>query len=556
MTTSPPRPKGQAVRPGIARVRAIAAALALFVSAFSGCLGAEEASSVEPLAEDVSPAGTDAQAPPAAASSSSEPEFIFDPQPTPPPTPPPDPCVVAPALGLDDPCIADGFEFGETAFWDGGPLPGVQDTGTADTCVKAGGCMDTTFEVAETAPGARLRVDVQVFFRDPSDVRTVPDTYTGHETMIEVALFPPGAELTPGNEAAWGDTSGTFAASVFVGGYDFDTREALDGPATGTWTMRVNGLLPDDMGYRLRARLEPPTPPSDEVAYPDMRIIAPFDIGFMVPTSTFHAGLPTPTAVPVAGCMAEEYLEGQRNGLERPTLCLRFSMGFANAGSGAFRLKMPPGSDAAPADRTSEGPELPIVQSVCTADNRLCRDLERPEGLVARWDPAHEHYHYQNAYVFELYRVVASGDEGAPPELEFVSTSGKLGIDPGPEAFVGWNSSFAQSVHPWAPDGKGVDGSDDVADKHLMAGWGDVYDWNRAGNYVPFPADAAMRPVAGEYLLRGATDPERQIAEMDDANNDGYTWFTVDSLGGVEILERGYGADPWDEFKAVLDVTP
>lgn len=467
------------------------------------------------------------------------------------PPPPFDPCAL-PLAGLDDPCLADGFHFGEAAFWDAGAVPDLVASGTAGLCEATTGCLDTTFDVAETAPGARLRVDVQVYFQDPSHVRVLADVLgASPETGLDLALFPPGAESARGGEAVTASTWGTFAASLFAGGYDVDTREALPGPEVGAWTLRVNGLLPDGVAYRLRAKLEAPAPPSDDPALPDLRIIPPFEVGFMVPTTTFQPGLPTPTAAPVAGCMAEEYVEAERNGLQRPTLCLRFSMGFANAGAGNWRLKML--DDAAtPTTPLDDGGDIPVVQSVCTADGRACRDLPRLDGLVTRWDSAHGHYHYQNAYVFDLYRVVPS--ETGTPALEAISTSGKLGIDPGPETLAGW-TTFGQ-LEPWGPVGRDASGAEDPADKSLNAGWGDVYDWNRAGNYVPFPADAALRPVPGEYLLRGTTDPAGQIVETDDANNGGYTHFRVDATGGVEILERGYGTDPWDAAKAVFDVTP
>lgn len=472
--------------------------------------------------------------------------------------PPPalDPCSL-PLAGLDDPCLADGFHFGEAAFWDGGSVPSVVETGFPATCAATTGCTDLVFDVAETAAGARLRVDAQVFFKDPSHIRTLADTclgidFCGLETGLLFALFPPGVEVAEGNEAATGSTQGAFAATLFVGGHDLDTREPLPGPEVGTWTLRLNGQLPDGVAYRMRAKLEAPTPPSDALAYPDLRIIPPFEVGFMVPTTSFQPGLPTPTAVPVAGCMPEEYVEAEQNGLERPTLCLRFSMGFANAGDGNWRLKMLDEGAAAPMLPTDEGADIPVVQSVCTADGRDCRDLPMLDGLVTRWDEAHGHYHYQNAYVFDLYRVTAS--EGGSPALELLSTSGKLGIDPGPEAFVGW-TTFGQ-LEPWGPVGQDASGTEAPADKTLNAGWGDVYDWNRAGNYVPFPSDPAGRPVAGEYLIRGVTDPDGHIVEKDDANNQAYTHFRVDDLGGVEILERGHGLDPWDASKDVLDVTP
>lgn len=63
-------------------------------------------------------------------------------------------------------------------------------------------------------------------------------------------------------------------------------------------------------------------------------------------------------------------------------------------------------------------------------------------------------------------------------------------------------------------------------------------------------------PREGFYVLRGTADGDKQIVESDETDNVSYAFFEVSENGKVELIERGYGTDPWDPDKVVLTVSP
>ena len=87
----------------------------------------------------------------------------------------------------------------------------------------------------------------------------------------------------------------------------------------------------------------------------------------------------------------------------------------------------------------------------------------------------------------------------------------------------------------------------------LERGWGDLYRWQRPGQYVDYAsvADADGSMAAGRYVLRLTVDPDDHIAETDETNNVGYTEIEVVDGGGlardrVVVCSQGLGPDPWD----------
>lgn len=450
------------------------------------------------------------------------------------------PCAT-PVQSLDHPCVINGLDAGEAVFWDGGDLPAINQAPPADVCTSLDSCWAYPLTINPMASGVRLRVDVQVYFADPNYIRPLADNeHSGPETYVGIALLDP-----TGVVRASTDTMGSFAADTSL--------DASKGLTAGTWTVRVDGLLPDTLKFRLRAFLEPPNSEIERVEWPDLQILPPFEIGFIVPTMTIQPGVPTPVGIPAATCMAEEYAEAAAEGLPAPVLCLRFSMGLYNSGHGGFRLTELPIADENQRRMAEAGlADIPMVQWVCTASGAQCEALPRPDGLVARWHQTHVHYHYQNAYVYDLYRVERT--PGEMPSLEFQATSGKLGLDPTQEVLEGWNRFYQQPKR--MPDGQDSEGTTIGGGRRIQAGWGDIYDWNRAGNYIDFPRDAMGQPLVGEYVIRGTTDPDGHVEESNEANNAAYGYFRLSGVGAVDLLERGYGNDPWDPAKTVLDVVP
>jgi hypothetical protein len=196
----------------------------------------------------------------------------------------------------------------------------------------------------------------------------------------------------------------------------------------------------------------------------------------------------------------------------------------------------------------------------------------------ATWHTTHAHYHYQNAYEIQLLKV-KKGDcptgtkELSPshPHLCLVGPGRKRGFDPTNERMADWHRFWpACGVLRLPTPDEIVAGIDPNArcqhDRdfrgggfiEVQAGWGDIYEWNRGGNYVAFPEveGSPGKPVAGSYVLRATADPLGKIIETDETDNVSYARIQVFEDEQVVLLERGYGSDPWDPSKKVLKVTP
>ena len=434
------------------------------------------------------------------------------------------PCSIA--HGLDDPCLEGGLQQHQAVFWNGTRLPATTlEQQLEGICSDPAGGPDR-YLLPVAASNGTLHVDVQVFIRDLNHVRPFADVlHQGHETGLSVALYDPSGRCVD-----TGDASGLFGF-----GLEADA-------APGDWQIRVDGTLEEVLEYRMRAHIKEGRY-DEQPSLPDLRIIAPFEISFFVPTATILPGVPLPIGLNGASCMAEEVQEAVAAGLPVPTLCLRFSMGLFN--SAPVPLVLRGERDNVLQDAGLE--DVALTQVQCNAAGLECQDLEPVPGLVSRWHQTHLHYHYQNAYVFDLYRV--DGEERVQ-----VGTSGKLGLDPTNEAWDGWNR-FDQGPQ-WGSTPRYGDGASVPVSQRIQPGWGDIYDWNRAGNYIDFPTDVAGRPVPGEYVILGVTDPLGQIAESNETNNEAYAHFTVSGLGAVDVHERGFGRHPWDVAKDVQALAP
>lgn len=80
----------------------------------------------------------------------------------------------------------------------------------------------------------------------------------------------------------------------------------------------------------------------------------------------------------------------------------------------------------------------------------------------------------------------------------------------------------------------------------LLAGWSDIYEWDRPGNYVDFGTNDD-----GFYVIRMWADPGDGIREANERDNAGYTYLKVTG-SDVELIEAGRGKHPWDPCKIVV----
>lgn len=468
---------------------------------------------------------------------------------------------------------------GDELFWNGEEIDFAEVPNPAQCDVTAE-CYEYELEVAPGDPGTRLRVALSAQLSEQeSSFRPWPDLVfaPAFENVFTLQLFAPSdpqqndpvAQDTTYNGSGSALVTG-YAIEVFVGGNN-DQGDPVSAPEAGTWTIRVIPESVVDMAFRMRAKLEAPAPDPQGVLYPNLRVIPPFELGF--PLATAQGGPGVPNVSQSRSCMASELTEPAENDVlaghhpdpaDVPTLCLRYSMGLENAGDGLLRLLQ-----KAPAWRQNvvEGArwffgldEIPLVQLICNFKGGGCQDAQSDNPPVGRFHARHAHYHFQNAFFFQLYEFPEDWKRGDPqPQLSEVGEGRKMGLMPTPETMADWGRFYhlPRKFHHVPDDSECGEGGP-CGELALQAGWGDAYEWNRDGNYVDFPQSPALSgiPKEGFYLLRGTADFAGQVVESNEDDNASYAFFEVASNGKVELIERGYGTDPWDPSKVVLTVAP
>ncbi|HEX2029828.1 MAG TPA: hypothetical protein VHL78_00295 [Actinomycetota bacterium] len=439
---------------------------------------------------------------------------------------------LAPAAVASKPSRPITLGVGDERFWDGQGVDRAQVPDPA-LCGTAGPCWE--YPIRVNKGGSRLRVALSAVFRDVQDVRPWADFFTASENVYDVQILDPA-----GTQVARGSTNSVGGVTITA----YSVEVVVERPPKGVYLVRVIPVSVSDMAFRMRAKLEGPSETSDPNALlsPNLRIIPPFEVGFSTPTATYGPGATAPN--PRASCMAEEIEEaiGARASYPPPEMCLRYSMGFENVGEGPFGVEV----------HWTPCPLAPEDLTACLAHQRRFRSdgtfVEEEPGSagVARFHATHGHWHYQNTWEFQLLAVEDGWSPGDPEPLLLDKGPGrKFGVMPGNELMADWRS-FSQADRD----------AQVAATIGLQAGWGDVYEWNRSGNYADFPQTSAGEPRAGFYVLRGVTDPQGLIIESNEGDNVGYALIHVGPAGRVELVERGRGTDPWDPHKVVVKVTP
>lgn len=326
------------------------------------------------------------------------------------------------------------------------------------------------------------------------------------------------------------------------------------GDSGGTWTIKVAGNDIDDWTFRLRAMLERPPRPGDrpgmdDPLLPNLRARAPFELTLdCTPTIGYGAFVRRGTCGTAAlgavgtvppGCTPQEIVEESE-----VEWCLRFSGGNENEGPGGLEIRAvnpAPGEDG----RMYADAEQVIRRRDETEVER------RPAGRFVLED-SHGHWHYDGFMTYELFAVVPGN--GNQVVLEPRGEGIKRGWCPGDE-FIADFDRFDQ-----APRGSGpqttlsacVSASPDAVFGQ-SAGWGDIYEWARDEQFVPIAVDAGTGlPQAGSYVLRETIDAAGLLLESDEDDNSAYAWFDVSADGVIEVIERGYGTDPWDPHQQTI----
>lgn len=393
-------------------------------------------------------------------------------------------------------------------FWKGGEvgdavehsLPLVGDRGIA-TCDNSP-CFRYRLEVASV--GKRLRVAIDTVARN--------DNF-----YFEVKA--PGAD-----------------SPVFVrNGNAFNAEVFIDNPPLGTYDILVRPYSASNTEFAMRAKLEAnvpvPQPDAEGRLLPDLRPTAPYEFGFIAPANPLNGIFPPDDLNPpldVAGhpisCAVDETLD------DGTIKCLRFSFGLTNMGPGNFDIRW------TTADGEMSGPMYQCVQH---ADGP---PTSRGAGFF-QFHTTHFHTHYKDIIYLKLFRVT----DPAAGQTTATGDGRKIGYSPADQALADW-FRFDQAERATSGSaGNCIEEIDPDANRLGMSvGWGDVYRYQRPGNYVNFGTNPD-----GLYVVRLTADPLDNVLEADEGNNTSYTYVEVTG-DLIEVLEYGRGLDPWDPDKQVL----
>jgi hypothetical protein len=404
---------------------------------------------------------------------------------------------------------------GAPVFW-AHPTPITGDVARADACTPET-CPTWPLEVA--AGGRRLRVGVDT----PS-----------REDGFQVQLVDP---------------SGTQRASATASN-QFNNEAFVTDPAPGTWTVRVLPKGATDAPLRLRAGLDEGAPtehPEGTPLLPNLRAVPPLELGFIAPANPLNGLYPPDDVNPpldVAGvhpvsCAPDEAAPREAGG-QGAVECLRLTTGPINVGEGPFDMRFDLITDTTEQEVEPNTLRGPMRQAVHLAGGGI---TERAAGNYS-FHTTHGHFHTEQILTYELFSVADPTTGG----LMKTGAGTKSGFCPADQLF-GDFLVFQQAVPGAFGEGDTAAGncsSPDGGSLGLTPGWGDVYRWQRPGQYVEFDGQPD-----GLYVVRATVDKGNLIVESDDTDNTSYALARITGED-IELLERGQGTDPWDPHKTVF----
>jgi hypothetical protein len=400
-------------------------------------------------------------------------------------------------------------------FWLGGQIESG-DVPDASLCGVLAPC--PTFDLVVPEGGHRLRVAYDTPARTNS---------------FRLDLIAPGGEVTSVSG------SNVFNAEAFV-----------TDPAAGTWTVRMVPQGVSNAFFRMRAKLEstPQAAPSSPVPLlPNLKAVPPYELGFVAPANPANAAYPPDTVNPplsVAGveplsCTVDEMAPMELGGGGAED-CLRLTTGPINTGDGPFIKTFTFASDAASGQLEAEGAYIygHSQQVILHSDGST---ETRPGGTYS-FHTTHAHFHDEGVLTYELFRV--DGDALTP-----AGNGTKSGFCPADQLIGEWRL-FRQDSAGFFGEGDTASGNCyGAADNGMIAltrGWGDVYRWQRPGQYVEFSGNGD-----GLYVIRATVDKGNTTLETNEGDNSAYTLARI-SGRRIELLERGQGLSPFDPGKVVF----
>jgi hypothetical protein len=368
---------------------------------------------------------------------------------------------------------------------------------------------------------------------------------------LRVALDTPSREDTFGIDLI--DPSGAVASSAATNN-QFDAETFAGKPAAGTWTVRVVPQQVTDAAFRLRAKLEGALPalPAGHVALlPNLKAVPPMELGFVAPANPLNGVYPPDTVNPpldVLGihpisCAPDEMAPVELGGAGAHR-CLRLTSGPINVGAGAFDMHFDLLGDMAAGKANASATmanivQGPMFQAVHYSDHTISL---RPAGTYS-FHTTHGHFHTDQILSYDLLAVT----NPAMGALKAEGGGTKSGFCPADQLFGSWRT-FSQMPQGTFGEGDSATGncfSPSQGVLGLTSGWGDVYRWQRPGQYVEFDGGDGL------YVVRTTVDKSNHVLEENENDNSAYAYIRVTGEH-VDLLERGQGTDPWDAHKIVF----
>jgi hypothetical protein len=417
---------------------------------------------------------------------------------------------------------ADILSADDTVFWEG--------TETLDGNVPAETCTATScpiYELELAEPGARLRVGIATPYRT---------------NTLAIELLNPAGELVASDSTD----------------NQFNSEAQVDNPQTGLWTIRVRPAGAERASYRLRAKLESKTQEATVAEgpvrqlLPNLRTVPPYEFTFTAPLNPLNGLYPPDTVNPPASvlghglysCTADEAAPKIAGGADAK-ICLRLTSGPINIGSGLYDMRFQLTEDIQdghaelhPEEALSRIVVGPMEQAIHSSDG----SVEFVNAGTYSFHPTHAHFHDDYILSYYLYKVLDS-DTGL---MERVGEGSKSGFCPADQLWGNWDKFEQGFEKPGgdSPGGSCFSPTNGVVG--LSVGWGDVYRWQRPGQYVEFYGQGN-----GKYVIWSMVDENNNVIEEDETDNTSYAYVEIQGTE-VTILERGWGQSPWDTNKTVF----
>jgi hypothetical protein len=317
--------------------------------------------------------------------------------------------------------------------------------------------------------------------------------------------------------------------------------------APGRWTVRVLAAGANRASVRLRAKLEEAVPKPGGPRHPllpNLKAVPPYEFGFVAPANPLNGAYPPDTVNPplsVAGqeplsCAADEMAPAAAGGAEAK-VCLRLTTGPINVGEGPFVKRFHFAEELAGGAVDPQTLRGKAVQVVYYSDGTT---ETRPAGTYS-FHTTHAHFHDDGILTYELFAVRGT-------ELVPAGKGTKSGFCPADQLMGEWRrfSQQAPGVFGEGDTSTGSCMSPTDGQLALTTGWGDVYRWQRPGQYVEFDGNGD-----GYYVVRTTVDKHDTTLETVEDDNSAYALIRVRGTQ-VELVERGQGESPFDPHKVVF----